>query len=168
MTVVREIDLASQICLSCPPKIKCCRNFEAPFLATYDITKIQHQYPHLDKSFYQEVDQPGVGKIDVMRQSDSRTCLALATDGRCSILRAKPLDCQLFPLDLSWEEGRIWWIVYYQFCPLGSIDEEILKKKTRLFGLAIRQHFSQEELRLFLQYETRASIENKYHRLWSF
>ena len=75
-------------------------------------------------------------------------CTFLTSEKRCSIYSFRPLDCRLYPLDVTYENGKFYWIVYaYDRCKLSqscSFEDSIVKAEK-----TILPHFSKDELMLY-------------------
>lgn len=80
-------------------------------------------------------------------------------DRTCSIYRARPIDCQLFPLDINMREGEPWWVVYrLPECELSwAITEAHVAAAERaalpLLGDDLETYAEREVLRLWLSHQ---------------
>jgi len=52
----------------------------------------------------------------------------------CKIYEDRPIDCQLFPLDIVEKDGELWWAIYKdERCELsGLLTDEVLKNAERV------------------------------------
>ena len=91
-------------------------------------------------------------------------CSFLTTEHRCRIYQYRPLDCRLYPLDIRWENGKWYWMVYvWEECPLSGFDSfegAMIRAEREIIPL-----FTVEELRLYATDDNAAPPTNKTVRL---
>ncbi len=107
------------ICNYCVRKESCC-TLESPiippFLTDYDVKAIKRNVPMEENLFMTKTSSPD-GMVRSVRFKN-RKCIFFQK-GRCQIYNWRPLDCRLFPVDVHFERGNFFWIVY-DFCQLSE------------------------------------------------
>src|SRR5436309_525118 len=114
-----ELLAAPTICSSCPVNTKCCRHADPPDLVAHDLRLISRSPAARNIAFHEDLPEE-LRPLRKMARRSSGECIFLTDDRQCAIYDIRPLDCRLFPLDLTELNGEIWWVIYHSFCPLGS------------------------------------------------
>jgi Fe-S-cluster containining protein len=108
--------LISKICESCATK--CCVT-EPVFLTQYDINIIVRKKGLLENDFV--IKKKKYKQVIKSIRFKNGACLFFdKVTGKCKIYEFRPLDCQLFPLDIDIQEGKYIWI-FYTHCDLKEI-----------------------------------------------
>jgi len=135
----------SNTCLKCHGK-ECCVKLEPPTLTGTDIA-IMKQHLHLrEKDFVMETEDSSKDKFYYVLPDEFGRCIFFDEQKEtCKIFLFRPMDCQLFPLDIIFENGKYYWILY-KFCKLSDkVSEKVLKKADRLVS-----NLLDEEIRSYI------------------
>jgi hypothetical protein len=140
----------SKICESCI--CKCCTT-EPVFLTQYDIDRISKKTGLLEDDF--AIKKKGYEKFIRLMRFKNNSCLFFDNaTGKCKIYDFRPLDCQLFPLDIDIREGKYSWILYTH-CDLRDIPiQKALKfAKSKIFPLLKKdlKEYAEFEMELYKQ-----------------
>ena len=119
----------TEICPRCRSCI-CCEKIEPPFFTQYDIDHIEQKTALCEKDFVVRKKHKD-GEIKLLKRKSSGECLFFDTDKKkCKIYDFRPLDCQLFPLDIYEEKGKYFWICY-NVCKLGRVSSGRIQEMVR-------------------------------------
>lgn len=87
-------------------------------------------------------------------------CPFFMPEGRCGIYRYRPLDCRLYPLDVAYENGKFYWVMFIRdSCRLtvsGSFEEAMTKAEKTIIP-----QFSEDELWLYATDEDAVPADSK-------
>lgn len=124
--IIDVFPAGEDVCLRCPTKI-CCK-LEPPHIAPVD----------LRQAFQFKRTQPEF-KALVGRQHSGRCqhgpCMFFDHETQlCTIYQNRPLDCQIFPLDIAEHNHRLHWVLYRDDrCELSQlVSEEVLMYAEKL------------------------------------
>jgi len=117
----------------CCKTVSCCGkggSVTAPFLASYDVSRISKRTGLGPDKFSDETVNPATGKtVRFLKINSTEGCHFLKA-GRCSIHEFRPVDCRLFPLDLKMVNGAPQWVIYnYHHCDLSERDHKLLMEQ---------------------------------------
>lgn len=98
---------ASEICEACVPK--CCTT--EVFLTQYDINRITKK-TGLYEGYFVTKKRGHKQFINLMLMKDGSCLFFDRVTKKCKIYDCRPLDCQLFPLDIDIQNGTYFWIFY--------------------------------------------------------
>lgn len=105
---------------------KCCST-EPVFLTQYDIKRINKKTALLESKFV--IEKVGYEKNIKLMRYKKGTCIFFdKKSGKCKIYEFRPLDCQLFPLDIDLRNGK-YFLIFYNHCDLKDIPLKELKKE---------------------------------------
>lgn len=142
----------SKTCEICATK--CCTS-EPVFLTQYDIEKISKVTGFSVKDIYLTREQNSK-LIKLMRFKNGACMFFDQGTGRCRIYESRPLDCQLFPLDIDFQNGEYRWI-FYNHCDLKNMHMQAALQSAKAEILPVLREDLKEyaELRIQLYYEKR-------------
>lgn len=105
----------------------CCINFLTPLITIKELKSIR------DFSGFSDISQ--VKKINNLEmhylktKPNTRECLFLGSDKKCTIYEGRPFECRIFPFDIYKIDGNLTWVVYTCNSELDwTWSEEILVK----------------------------------------
>lgn len=148
-------------CDDCRVGARCCtRDAGAPDISRYDVYCItQHpQSRHFswDRDSFEKYLDDKESLLPSIRLRTDGTCMFLSRDGKCEIYECRPIDCQLFPLDIDWDENAntYVWVLYHEFCecPINLGDVELRMREAEE---TLLPHFREDELLLYAQHRSR-------------
>jgi len=98
---------------------------EPPYLARYDIEKIEYFTGLKKEQFANEKKNPVTGNtMFTIKTKENEGCLFFDEEyGKCRIHSYRPMDCRLFPLDIRMREGNYCWALFkYKRCRIKKHD----------------------------------------------
>lgn len=120
MTESQNVNSSLTSCESCFNR-SCCNEsgrfasqIPGAFLTDYDIKRISDGTGLDPKEFVNEVIHPITSKpAKYILDLDGIYCKFFDKKANlCSIYEFRPLDCRLFPLDIIFENGKYFWVIY--------------------------------------------------------
>ena len=138
------------ICKHCPNNWECCVCVEPPELTACDIQQLKAAVPDQWGDVIANHPQYPDGPLKVLARASSGHCRFFnINNSTCDIYPYRPLLCRLFPLDVCFDSGKYFWIVYHEFCSLaktmhGKTVVRVLDQLENLLAL-----FSEEELSFY-------------------
>lgn len=129
-------------CLSCQEK--CCDSE-----TVFPLFVTENEYEQLISSYPDAVNQ----------FNKSASCPFLKSNKLCVVHEIKPVDCKLFPFDITMKDQKFYWIIREINCPIAK-NEEDFEKYLSIFEEKIIPNFIEymEEYALF-RYE---ELEEKW------
>lgn len=120
-TLLSTFDTSS-ICRNCNNQWACCIEIELPELTKVDLQGIKSCYPTQYDQFFKNHPYYPTRSLKTLIQSRSLTCPFFNINSHtCDIYPRRPLLCRLFPLDIYYDRGEYFWILYHKFCALSSL-----------------------------------------------
>jgi Fe-S-cluster containining protein len=104
-----------------------------------------------------EADRVRDRSLPIVASSEGSRYLLRTRDGWCAafnhvantcrIYTARPLCCRLYPLDLMWLDGSLWWVIHIE-CPIAQRLQRIRHFELLIaITVAIENALSDEQLR---------------------
>jgi Fe-S-cluster containining protein len=121
-----------QFCSGCPAHLNCCSRvrpggpIDTPLLLAQEVAAISEMTGLSPSTF--SIGPTGQNSATSRMKTGTRGCIFF--DGqRCTVYKARPLDCRLFPLDIVLgKDGRLRWIAYTQLCPVEASMDRYLQQ----------------------------------------
>ena len=106
---------------NCCSKVKKDGRIEPPFLTNQDVQNISNYINEPIENFC-ENRSPGNDNMIFLKSNEHEKCIFLDDNMKCKIYGVRPLDCRLFPLDVTKIENDYYWIIYTKFCFSNKIN----------------------------------------------
>lgn len=122
-------------CINCPVNFMCCTVsarggiVEPPYLIPSEVSAIAAMTGLEEETFVEKRTNTITGNtVSFVSPSEGHGCrFHDAASGKCNIYDSRPIDCRLYPLDVLFQDGKYYWILW-QYCEITPDDLEALLK----------------------------------------
>ena len=109
----------AKLCYQC--KETCCLIPSSPFLTESDVDRIKSSTNFREGEFSETKITKSKKRYRKIKTGNLGNCMFYDHEkALCTIYSARPVDCQLFPLDIHQIDGIYYWILY-EICPLSEV-----------------------------------------------
>jgi Fe-S-cluster containining protein len=134
-------------CVNCPVNFMCCSVsargglVEPPYLVPSEVSVIEAMTGTGKDIFVEERMNPITGNtVSFVSPAEGHGCrFHDAGSGKCNIYDARPIDCRLYPLDVLFQDGKYYWILW-QYCEITAEDLQSLLKYGESILPSIGEH----------------------------